>query len=199
MTHSRSASGFSYLCSTSPGLNEVWISHLVPLILHSKVEMQRKKCLVMFTLDHSFQYVGKYKPSDLIWHVPCRAWYVQPDVLFWSPSASDLRINLGNKVVVSHVSNNSICCRMRLQYDRHDHMITRDLFACSDLVHLAVWNNGKMWLTDYRDPHLPGFHELLLQIDRGQILGACAHSQHQLVMNAVRHKVHTLKHPTCVK
>jgi hypothetical protein len=177
----RSRSGFDYLCTHYPSLNDVWASHLIPYIVLSKSEVESKRFLVACTLYIIYRRARIWLPSNPIW-TACRPWYIQPDVLIWNPRV--FGIEHVSQSVVWHINretysvNMSICCCMQLTSSGRAYK-TRDVLPCadSDLVYWTLYNDGVVYYADNRQ----------LATGEPQLSEFCPHVHHHMVMHAIRH------------
>jgi hypothetical protein len=177
---SRSASGFDYLCSFYPNLNDVWASHLSPLILPSKDEIDKTRFLITFAFVH-ITLSRVHKP---IW-TRMRTSYIQSNVVLWGQSAYESQTNqIETLECMYHVrTNGSVCCRRLMNtcdYLDSSRTTMRYISGYSPLVTFGV-HNGEMWRFD---PNQGQWFE----VSTDDSVGLCPHIQHFLSMHVLTHR-----------
>jgi hypothetical protein len=182
---SRSVSGFDLLCTHYSSLNDVWASHLSPLIVPSKDEMERKRFLVAFTLRAIYNHTFVQVPSDSIWST-LRPRYIQPDVIMFDINEHELKIAQNETLnFIYHVHPNGLtCCRRMikiLNYPDNRRIILGYIYGYSPRIVTCGVHNREMWRFD---PNQGQWFEL----SKDDLVGLCPHIQHFLSMHLLTHR-----------
>jgi hypothetical protein len=188
----RSRDGFTALCTLYPSLNDVWINHVVPFLLSSREDVESQMFLGLFALE-MIQIVStihdRCLPSNPKWKA-WRTWYIHPSVVFLCSTV----ITGQETHFIYHVnkrrSNCCCCCRMATL---DGHVKTRFVRSNQD----KVWHNydGSDILLCNRLENVR--QKFSIELSETHLRGLCAHSLHWLLMHAIQHKVHMLKHVKC--
>jgi hypothetical protein len=176
----RSVSGFDYLCTHHPSLNDVWTSHLSPLILPSKDEIDKTRFLITFALVH----ITLSKFSHPIW-TRMRTSYVQSNVVLWSHSAYDSQTDqIETFEFMYHVrTNGSVCCRRTMRICDHpdsSRTTLKYIHAYSPLAIFTTHDNGEIWRHDRGERERIDIETL-----KDELVGLCPHTQRHLLMHVL--------------
>jgi hypothetical protein len=185
---------------TFPHLRDVWVNHLEPFILPSKEEMDKRWFVVQFALHRIFERSANnpIRASHINWH-STRTWYIQPGVIGCS-SQWNIVIYPNN---VLHMSFQTYfmrdkglknCCSMEFPV-RHieDSARTSRLIDTRYGVRFVLRDNGQIWYYDY-DQHVGTEVFIGSELPLDVLSPLCPHVQYCMLMHAVRHRVHTLRH-----
>jgi len=195
MTHSRT--WFDLVSTRYPCLNDVWTTHLVPFIVCSNEEMNRKRFLIYFTLHRIFvRRRAALLPTNSIWRTS-RTWYIQPGIIVHRSLFVNWRTMEGRHFHICFLLENALhCCSLILiehQY-RRDPTFSRTLH--DNLQQLTLWeSDGEIWRhyhDGYQEEHAEEGFEI--ELPQEELSSFCPHLQRCLLMHAVRHRVRTLRH-----
>jgi hypothetical protein len=181
------------LCTARPRLNDVWTNQLISFLLPNDNEMNKKRFIVRFELNHVFP--DSLSPSDhrRISKIS-RPSYLQPGVILCRDIFTDSRaVCVRQFYICFTLQNASICCQMGLNirdYKDDCQKIWRSLYNTGRGGHTTLdEDNGQIWYY-----HEYEHHVFEAELPQEELSAFCTHHQRCLLMHAVRHKVRTLRH-----
>jgi hypothetical protein len=182
------------LYTAYPHLVDVWTTHLVPFIVCSKDEMDRKKLIVWFALDRAIQFSHDHRlvPSQLVTCAQQSTWYIHRHVIAWSSNFGLTNTNTNSQTIYHLCPNGSNCCSIQLIVrDRPDtgRTISRWIYP-GESIRFTLHDNGQIWR------HCANYYDISIynvEAPAYEHMGLCFHLKHCLLMHAVRTKSHTLR------